>query len=104
MSSAGSLLCPISDIAFWELMKQTDEVTRTATAKLMDELSLGVALATEQSRVRLELSHLLGQHAPDDAPLLKQMVWVKACYVFGEGMPVIPKASSAFNRALQKLA
>jgi len=30
------------------------------------------------------------------------MVWVKACYVLGEGMPVIPKADPAFNRALQK--
>jgi hypothetical protein len=96
-------LCPISDAAFVETMQQTDEVTRAATAKLMDELSLGVALITEQSRVRIEITHLL-EHPMlnENVRPLQEMVWVKACYVLGEAMPVARQFSSQLNRAAQK--
>ncbi len=101
--SAGAALCPISDAAFMELMKQTDDVTRVATAKLMDELSLGVALHSERDRVRAELEHFLEYpEAGSDPEPLKNIVWVKPCYVLGVSVPVSAELSPSINRIVQK--
>ncbi len=101
--TSGKAICPISDAIFIELMQQTDIVTRTATAKLIDELSLGVALMNEQNRVRAELQHML-EHPTlgENVQPLKHLVWVKACYVLGYDMPVVNKFSPEQNRAMQK--
>lgn len=40
----GHVCCPVSSTIFDELMKQTDVTTRTASARLMDELSWGICL------------------------------------------------------------
>lgn len=40
--SQGKLICPISTTMFLELIRQTDEKTKYATATLMQELSLGI--------------------------------------------------------------
>ena len=42
--AAGKVICLINADILAELLKQRDEMTRLATAKLIDELSLGTAL------------------------------------------------------------
>ncbi len=69
----------------------------------MDELSLGVALITEQSCVRAELLNLFEHTAEDEGVAsLRRTVWVKAPYVLGKQVPVFRSASPQFNRLMQK--
>jgi hypothetical protein len=76
--------CPISESVFVELLKQEDINTRRATAKIIDQLSLGVTLATEKLRVGTELAHFLYSHGEAKSLYpLNWLVWSKLSYVLG---------------------
>ena len=103
--ASGIAVCPVSDVTFMEMTTQTDDVTRSATTELWDELSLGVALQSEEDRVRSELVHFFDYPDAASAPWsMRDRVWVKACFVLGATVPVIEAASPAANRAMQKAA
>lgn len=53
---SGKVICPINANTLAELLKQRDQTTRLATAKLIDELSLGVALQSEAERTGTNVS------------------------------------------------
>lgn len=91
---AGKLVCPISDALFLELMKQSDPVTRSATARLIDELSLGITLCAEPSRVATEVAHFLHANTGQCVYPLEHLVWTKVPYVLGIQHPV----SAAFGK------
>lgn len=55
----GKIFCPASESVFLELLKQSDASSRIATARLIDELSLGVTLLHNQARCATELGHLI---------------------------------------------
>jgi hypothetical protein len=101
--SSGKAFCPISDVALMETLKQSDLTTRFATASLMDELGLGVALQDEQSRIRTELEHFLNHPLIDETtPPLKHLVWTKAAYVLGISLPTSKLLTLEQNRLIQK--
>lgn len=82
--TSGQVVCPVSDAAHMELTKQTDDVTRSATAALCDELSLGVALQSEPDRVHAEITHFLMHPVVEGAPFrLQDACWVRAGLVVG---------------------
>lgn len=81
--AAGRLICPISDTLFLELMKQSDLATRGATAELIDELSCGVALCNEQTRVATEVAHFLHANAGHSVHPLEHLVWTKVPHILG---------------------
>lgn len=91
--SGAKLVCPISDALFLELMKQSDTVTRSATAKLIDELSFGITLCTEEGRVATEVAHFLHTNTGQSVYPLEHLVWTKVPYVLGVQHPV----SAAFG-------
>lgn len=95
--SAGQLVCPISDVLFLELMKQTDPTTRIATAELIDELSCGVSLSPEPTRVATEVAHFLHANAGHSVHPLEQLVWTKVAFVLGVQHPV-PQAFAPEER------
>lgn len=98
-----NVLCPISDVTLTELLKQSDDRTRLATARVVDELSCGVALCLEDQRVGTEFAHFLydvGAHRPVHA--LSHLVWTKACFVWGEHYPRGTRFAADTERALQK--
>lgn len=99
----GLAVCPVSDVAWIELFKQVDPASRLATADLLDELSLGVALMTEKERVVAEIGYFL-THTTDKGlpPIRKNRVWIKAGYVMGLIVPVIDQFSPEQNRLAQK--
>jgi hypothetical protein len=79
------ILCPVSYPLFLELMRQSDPVTRLATARLMDFYSDGVCIldASELNRMelrRLFLRVMFGEKAPD----WDEWVWSKCGYLFNE--------------------
>ncbi len=99
----GLLFCPISETTFFEIIKQRDSTSRRATARLVDELSLGATLIGQQERIAIEISHLFHDCVGRmDLHPLSHLVWSKLNFVIGEYYP----ANTAFDRvtetALQK--
>lgn len=103
--SSGAVICPVSDVAWMELSKQTDPQTRLATAKLFDELSLGVAIMSERERVILEIKQFITPSEKlTSAQSLKDQVWVKAGYVLGVAIPFVKDWSHEDNLLFQKVS
>lgn len=101
--TSGVAYCPISDSIFLELFKQTDGVTRAATAELIDELSLGVTLMPFEVRVGTELAHYArSTMSPDEVHPLKELVWSKVGHVMGFKYPTHAGYDGLTNLALQK--
>lgn len=100
---AGKAFCPISESTFAELFKQRDATTRRATAQLIDELSLGVALIPFDVRVMMELQNFIytkgGQRG---LPPPQHLVWSKLSYVLGWAHPAQTGFDIANELALQK--
>ena len=69
-------------------MKQSDPVTRGATAELIDELSCGITLSPEPTRVATEVAHFLHASAGQSVHPLEHLVWTKVPYILGVQHPV----------------
>jgi hypothetical protein len=102
-AKSGKVFCPISEAVFLELLKQSDPSSRLRTAKLIDELSLGVSLLSQRERVATELAHFLysTQNAADVHPL-RHLVWTKLPYVLGLIHPTETAFDAATELAIQK--
>lgn len=101
----GRLICPVSETAFIELMKQPlSEDRRIGTARLVDELSLGVAMIPSQQRIGTEICvlayRLLGQGEKLHA--VHELIWTKVCHVLGQSYPVLAGIDDATQLVLQK--
>jgi hypothetical protein len=91
---AGKLFCPASESVFLELLKQSDPSSRIATARLIDELSLGVTLLHNQARCATELAHFVHSfEGGENLHPLRHLVWSKLSYVLGFVHP----SSTAFD-------
>ncbi|MGK3496173.1 hypothetical protein [Citrobacter youngae] len=81
-------ICPISETVYVELMKQSDNKTRLATAKLIDRLSLGVTLIVNPARINQELcSAIYSLAGAENLIPLEHLVWTKLSNIFGEIHP-----------------
>ena len=100
--AAGKVICPVSDVLFLELMKQTDPATRSATAELIDELSLGVALSPEPTRVATEVAHFFHASIGHDTYPLEHLVWTKVPYILGVPHPVARTSRPDEQTVIQK--
>jgi hypothetical protein len=105
LAKKGCVLCPISFPLFLELMKQTDLITRSATAELMQVFSGGVCFQFPHELEKLELRQralrgLLGAKAPD----LNEWVWTKVGYLAGEMLPYNKAFSDADNNLIRKIS
>jgi len=81
--------CPISESTFIELLKRADPISRSVSARLMDELSSGVSLIPFDMRAGTELAHFL-YSARDSGSVhrLEELVWTKIAYVLGFQHPM----------------
>ncbi|MGM0987775.1 MAG: hypothetical protein ACQEXI_12435 [Pseudomonadota bacterium] len=81
-------ICPISETVFVELMKQSDQDTRLATARLIDRLSLGVTLVVNPERISQELCcSIYSLAGAENLIPINELVWIKLSYIFGETHP-----------------
>ena len=99
------LVCPIADTIFVELMKQPfSDDRRLGTARLVDELSLGVSMMMSQRRVATEIAilvhNLLGR--ADTLHPMQELIWTKVCHVLGERYPVVRGLDEAILLDLQR--
>lgn len=100
----GKVICPINADTLTELLKQRDKTTRLATARLIDELSLGGALQSEEERVGTELMHCvqLTQRGPDALEPLERLVWTAPSHVLGFIYPTLEPLPDDQMLACQK--
>lgn len=101
--ASGAVLCPASDVVFLELLKQSDPSSRLATAKLIDELSLGVTLLHGEARMGTEVVHFIHSFE-NDANLhpLHHLVWSKLSCVLGPMHPHSPQFDADTQLVVQK--
>ena len=105
LAISNRVLCPLSFPLFLELMKQKDETTRLATARLMDCLSGGVCFQHPYLVQRLELRQIMLRGIlRDKAPDLRDQVWAKVGFIAGEMLPYHKGFSEEDMRFLQKLS
>lgn len=101
--STGKVFCPLSESTYAEVLKQSDERTRIATAKIIDELSLGVALIPFEQRVDMELrAFIYGQCRDLGAPEPLRLPWTKLSYVLGVMHPHETAFDAGTELAIQK--
>lgn len=100
MANSGKVFFPISESVFVELLKHQNIQTRRATANIIDELSLGITLATEELRIGTELAHFLYSHDESKSIYpLNWLVWSKLSYVLG----VVHPTNTVFDQAQELL-
>lgn len=93
-AAEGRLFCPISESVFFEVLKQSDPSSRMATARLIDELSLGVTLLPNPRRFATEISHFFYSFQEDsELHPISHLVWSKIAYVLDFSHP----SSTAFD-------
>jgi hypothetical protein len=100
----GTMICPLSVSTYFELLRQSDENTRNATIRLMDELSQGVTIQNENDRLKTEILHFftetIANNSISSPPISK--VWTKIPYVLGTAIPSFPELSAIELKAIQK--
>lgn len=98
----GRRVCPISDALFLEILKQTDQQSRAATAELIDELSCGVTLVPHPTRVATEIAHFIHVNIGSDVYALEHLVWSKLANVLGIQHPMACAFSPVEQLVIQK--
>lgn len=98
----GRFICPISESTFVEVMKQTDLSTRTATATLIDELSLGVALTSGRIRAATEIAHFYrAMRGGSELYEMQELIWTKLGYAMGALHPMVAEFDAATELQMQ---
>ena len=98
------IICPISESVFNEMFKQQDLRTRRKTAELIDELSLGVTLASEPIRIGTEIAHFFySQDKRNSVYPLKWLIWSKLSHIFGDMYPTNTGLSPDRELIMQKV-
>jgi hypothetical protein len=98
------IICPISESVLIEVLKQEDLRTRRKTAELIDELSLGVALASEPDRIGTEFAHFFySRDGRSSIYPLKSLIWSKMNYIFGDMYPINTGLIPDKERVMQKV-
>ncbi len=101
----GTLVCPISDSTFVEVMDQTFSPTRRiATAALIDELSLGVSMVGGEARASTEIARLFyTAGGATDLLDMQELIWTKVSFSLGYRYPVMPDLDPDAQFELQRL-
>lgn len=95
--------CPLNASTFVELLRQTDPACREATAELVDELSLDVALADEHERMGTEIAYLIYNYGtPRKLHSLHSLVWTRLPLVLGTLFPRFRISTDTEQPVIQK--
>jgi hypothetical protein len=80
----GKVFCFVSESHLFEFLKQ-DDMNSRLRPRIVDELSLGVALIDERMRMGTEVARFVHSFEGDAADLhpLRHLVWTKLGYVGG---------------------
>lgn len=101
----GKVICPLSQDIFAEMLHQSDEETLSETISLIDLLSRGISILSEQERIGFETLYFMRRttggedsvHSPDI------LVWTKLAYVLGAVHPTSTPFSPQEELVIQKV-
>jgi PIN domain nuclease of toxin-antitoxin system len=74
-------VCPISEVSFWEILKQQDAQTLKDTTQLVDKFSDGISIINEDERIQLEFIHFIRSNTGHETYDLKELVWTKLAFI-----------------------
>jgi hypothetical protein len=98
------MACPISVPLIEELMRQSDDRTRIATAELMDSLSRGLCLHDFPTIYRNDVNLYIGKRVfPNRSFVCKDWVWTRICWIFGEKWPSNKSYDPETEKLIQKV-
>jgi len=100
----GRIVCPISEDIFSEVLNQSDTETLNETSNLIDALSKGISILSEQERIGFETLYFIRRtiggedsvHSPDI------LVWTKLAHVLGAVHPTSTPFSPQEELVIQK--
>lgn len=100
----GLVICPISEDVFYEIIKQEDEETLSASIEVIDKFSLGVSLTSQEERIQAEILHFYYRYTDKDASLYSPGVfaWTKTSQTLGTYMPCNIASSKQEELVIQK--
>ena len=70
-------ILPISEITFWEILKQSDFNSLRKSASMIDKLSKGISIISEGERRTLEFLYFISQAQKKDIYQTSELVWTK---------------------------
>jgi len=100
----GHALCPLNADIFFEVFKQNDPATLTASVELIDDLSSGISLIPMTERLPLEVFHFIETSRRGAAAVfaMDELVSTKAAYVIGFVTPDHYELPDEQNVTIQK--
>lgn len=100
----GRAICPLNADVFFEVFKQNDPASLTATVQLIDDLSCGICMIPMIERLPLEVFHFIEacRSGQGSVHVLDELVWTKAAYVIGFVTPDCYNLSDELNVRIQK--
>jgi hypothetical protein len=103
-AAKGKVVCPISADTYVEIFQQRDRVTLRACARLIDDLSMGVAIILLMDRISLEVLHFIrrGTKGPEAVHATEQLIWIKIPYVLGFKPLALESPSPELELDIQK--
>lgn len=85
----GRIICPFSTPLWWETFHQSDPNTRLLTAKLIDELSQGLTILSEEDRIVAEISDLFERFVLKRTPRYEIRELVFGPTICALGVPIV---------------
>jgi len=98
------VICPISQVLFKEVLKQSDEDSLTHTVKIIDELSQGIIICNQEERFSLELYNFFYDTLKIEMDKnLKENFWCKGiAHIFGIQIPYNLNFTTEINYIIQQ--
>lgn len=101
LHSAGKCIFPISDIVYYEIMKQGDEAKRMASIALVDKYSEGLAMVSAKHQLQIEFGYWVKKMLNFNNLIEpKKCVWSNINLVIG--FPGFAQQAEHLNIELQK--
>ena len=83
LSDSGKCIFPISEISFWEFLKQGNLETLKATTVLVDRLSKGISMINMDERRGLEFKHFFYSSTGRETHNINELIWTKLPLILG---------------------
>lgn len=102
--NAGKAICPLNADVYFEVFKQQDPLTLTASVQLLDDLSGGACLLPMTERLKLEVAHFMATatHGSSKVFQLDELVWTRPAYIIGFVTPDCHELPRDQNVMVQK--
>jgi hypothetical protein len=88
-------LFPISNVTYYEVLKQQDVTSRKDTLEMISKLSGGIAIVDDKQRIKIEFSYWMSSLQKNKVPPAKHLVWGSLPIIIGhDGLSSIDYAQA----------